>query len=254
MPSPALPAEDEKRAKSKFKLPAAFKRPGSRGSAGGGSAAGAGTEADLPSPTNGAGQAPGAAFDPVAALSGEWNGGASAGTASPDPSVGGVGSPSRLGSVASGPGAEPSAGGGGRGGSGVLLSDADLVDYPYLIDGDPQPAAFLLLCCADYLRLYSTGGCVFAAVGKLDGRWCCWGGRLCAGLQTAAPCHTVSVYLTCPTQNPSCADNVRLGDRSTQRKAAFEAPLAFAAPFMTVHGPGVVSIDAADALQVRTMG
>jgi hypothetical protein len=40
---------------------------------------------------------------------------------------------------------------------GEFLSQADLVDYPYLIDGDPTPAAYLLLCCADYLRLYPTG-------------------------------------------------------------------------------------------------
>lgn len=44
----------------------------------------------------------------------------------------------------------------GEGGA-ELLSQADLVDYPYLIDGDPTPAAYLLLCCADYLRIYSTG-------------------------------------------------------------------------------------------------
>ncbi len=46
------------------------------------------------------------------------------------------------------------------------------------------------------------------------------------------------------------AANIRLGDRSTERKASFEAPLCFAAPFMSVHGPGVVSVDASDALQV----
>jgi hypothetical protein len=40
---------------------------------------------------------------------------------------------------------------------GEFLSQADLLDYPYLIDGDPTPAAYLLLCCADYLRLYPTG-------------------------------------------------------------------------------------------------
>lgn len=49
---------------------------------------------------------------------------------------------------------------------------------------------------------------------------------------------------------PSPADHIRLGDRSTARKAAFEAPLAFAAPFMSVHGPGVASLDTADAVQV----
>ena len=38
-----------------------------------------------------------------------------------------------------------------------LLSEADYVDYPYLVDGEPCPAAYLLLCCADYLRIYPTG-------------------------------------------------------------------------------------------------
>lgn len=46
---------------------------------------------------------------------------------------------------------------------------------------------------------------------------------------------------------------MRLGDRSTLRKAAFEAPLCFAAAFMSVHGPGVVSVDASDALQVHSL-
>lgn len=49
---------------------------------------------------------------------------------------------------------------------------------------------------------------------------------------------------------PCPVANIRLGDRSTERKASFEAPLCFASPFMSVHGPGVVSVDASDALQV----
>lgn len=38
------------------------------------------------------------------------------------------------------------------------------MDYPYLVDAEPQPALYLLLCCQDYLRVYSTGEWV--------GGWC----------------------------------------------------------------------------------
>ena len=34
----------------------------------------------------------------------------------------------------------------------------DLTDYPYLVDSEPQPAAYVLLCTESYLRVYSTGG------------------------------------------------------------------------------------------------
>lgn len=140
------PAEEEKRAKSKFKLPAAFKRPSSRGQ----TAVGGGADADLASPsssTSGAGAS--GAFDPVGALQ-DFYGGASAGPASPDQSAG-MASPdgsNRGGGAGAGAGTQREA---------VLLSEADLVDYPYLVDGDPTPAAYLLLCCEDYLRLYPTG-------------------------------------------------------------------------------------------------
>jgi hypothetical protein len=52
---------------------------------------------------------------------------------------------------------------------------------------------------------------------------------------------------------PRAADNIRLGDRSTERKASFEAELVLAAPFMSVHGPGVASLDGADALQLHSL-
>lgn len=59
--------------------------------------------------------------------------------------------------------------------------------------------------------------------------------------------------LPCPAPPSLATDNVRLGDRSTERKASFEAGLCFAAPFMSVHGPGVASVDASDALQVHSL-
>lgn len=61
------------------------------------------------------------------------------------------------GQAASARGQQGAAGAAAGGGGAELLSQADLVDYPYLIDGDPTPAAYLLLCCVDYLRIYSTG-------------------------------------------------------------------------------------------------
>lgn len=134
--APSTLAEDAQRGKSgKFKLPTAFKRPGSRSAAAGG-------EAGASSP--GGSAHGGASFDPVAAL-GEFYGGS--GPPSPDAwerSGGGGGD------------VQPQ-GGAGQPADGGLLSDADLIDYPFLIDGDPTPAAYLLLCCADYLRLYPTG-------------------------------------------------------------------------------------------------
>ncbi len=39
----------------------------------------------------------------------------------------------------------------------VLWVQGDLIDYPYLIDAEPTPASYLLLCTEDYLRVYSTG-------------------------------------------------------------------------------------------------
>ena len=135
-------AEEPKRGKGgKFKLPAAFKRPGSRGAA-------AGPEPDATSPSSSA-QGAALGFDPVAAM-GEFYGGS--GPPSPDPWAG---PPS--------PDARPGGGGsqvpgGANTAGGALLSEADLIDYPFLIDGDPTPAAYLLLACADYLRLYPAGG------------------------------------------------------------------------------------------------
>ncbi len=83
----------------------------------------------------------------MAAL-GEFNGGS--GPPSPDPWAGDGG--------AGGEAQQQQQGGNaGEPAGGALLSDADLIDYPFLIDGDPTPAAYLLLCCADYLRLYPTG-------------------------------------------------------------------------------------------------
>ncbi|EFN53326.1 hypothetical protein CHLNCDRAFT_137041 [Chlorella variabilis] len=207
--------EEEKKAKAtKFKLPKAFQRPGSRGSqaatpapAAAGAGGDAGEAGDLPSPgsdagsgsvfaaasaAGGSGQS-GGEFDPVNALQDFYGPGAGP---APGADPASPGSPTLSAGLQSPPGS--------RSGGGELLSQADLVDYPYLIDGDPTPAAYLLLCCADYLRLYP-------------------------------------------------ADNVRLGDRSTERKASFEAGLCFAAPFMSVHGPGVASVDASDALQVHSL-
>ena len=63
-------------------------------------------------------------------------------------------------------------------------------------------------------------------------------------------CPPPSASTLSPPNHPA-ADNVRLGDRSTLRKASFETPLCFAAPFMSTYGPGVASVDASDALQVR---
>ena len=56
----------------------------------------------------------------------------------------------------------------------LLLSEADYVDYPYLVDGEPCPAAYLLLCCANYLRVYPT------SERAREGRPCC---RPCCPLQ-----------------------------------------------------------------------
>lgn len=159
MPAPFLlpTAEDEKRASRKFRLPAAFKRPGSRGGGG---------DADLASPSSTASGGAGGAFDPAAALSEFYGAGGASAPPSPDlASVPGSGAASPDSSRA-GPAAAPggSAPGAGRSGSAAaapaLLSDGDLVDYPYLVDGDPTPAAYLLLVCADYLRLYPAGGWV----------------------------------------------------------------------------------------------
>lgn len=171
LPCPAA-AEDEKRAARKFRLPAAFKRPGSRG---------AGGEADLASPTStasgGAGGAgSGGMFDPTAALAEFYGAGGASGPPSPDPGAApgsSATSPdgSRAGAVTAGAGAVGSARGGGGTAAAApspMLSEGELVDYPYLVDGDPTPAAYLLLACADYLRLYPTGGWV----GRLGGGWC----------------------------------------------------------------------------------
>jgi hypothetical protein len=165
-------AEEEKKAKRQFKLPKAFQRPGSRGSAAdkataaaAAAAAQAVPDADLPSPTSEAGSSHAAASGAAAAPAGGagaggqpvsashqqddfYGGGADGGEdpASPASPTAGT-SPLR----------DAYHGARGGGGGGDLLSQADLVDYPYLIDGDPTPAAYLLLCCADYLRLYTTG-------------------------------------------------------------------------------------------------
>ncbi|PSC76739.1 R-Tomsyn-like family [Micractinium conductrix] len=186
-------ADEEKRQRSKFKLPKAFQglKPRQADAASGAGAPPA--DAGLPhSPTSsdasaarpgGETAAAGGPFDPVGALQ-EFYGGAGSPPLSP-----GLPSPRGL---------------AGAAGAGELLSEADLLDYPYLVDGDPSPATYLLLACADYLRVYT-------------------------------------------------ADNVRLGDRSTLRKASFETPLCFAAPFMSTYGPGVASVDASDALQVHSL-
>lgn len=42
----------------------------------------------------------------------------------------------------------------------ALLDQVDAVDYPYLQESEPAPAAHVLLATASYLRIYSTGGCV----------------------------------------------------------------------------------------------
>ncbi len=60
----------------------------------------------------------------------------------------------------------------------MLLAQGDLIDYPYLIDAEPTPAAYLLLCTEDYLRVYSTGaaggvpGCKLVSVGCRFGATC----------------------------------------------------------------------------------
>lgn len=180
-------ADEEKRqaGRGKFKLPKAFHGLKHKGGAGGGP--GEGGEADLPSPTNSdqsafAARAGEAAHDLIMPLH-DFAGAQPASPTSPAPS-----SPdAALGQQPRGSGAGTRLG--AAGGNGELLSQADLVDYQYLVDGDPTPAAYVLLCCDDYLRLYA-------------------------------------------------ADNIRLGDRSTERKASFEAPLCFAASFMSTHGPG----------------
>ncbi|KAL4431642.1 hypothetical protein ABPG77_001484 [Micractinium sp. CCAP 211/92] len=205
-------AEEEKRQRSKFKLPKAFQRgPNPRQQQG--SQQGEGPEGDLPSPTSSDASAalaaaaprgsgsPDPSSDPVGALQ-DFYGPASPASPSLSASLGLGADMDGLAAAARGQQGAACAPA-GEGGA-ELLSQADLVDYPYLIDGDPTPAAYLLLCCADYLRIYST-------------------------------------------------DNIRLGDRSTERKASFEAALAFASPFMSTHGPGVVSVDASDALQVHSL-
>ncbi|KAL4458921.1 hypothetical protein ABPG75_013786 [Micractinium tetrahymenae] len=211
-------AEEEKRQRSKFKLPKAFQRGPNPRQQQGQLGQGEGPEGDLPSPTSSDASAAVAApaprgsgaldpgFDPVGALQ-DFYGPASPGSPSLSASLGSPADPAGLAALRERPGvagAGVAAAAEGGGGAGEVLSQADLVDYPYLIDGDPTPAAYLLLCCADYLRIYST-------------------------------------------------DNIRLGDRSTERKASFEAPLVFASPFMSTHGPGVASVDASDALQVHSL-
>jgi hypothetical protein len=113
--------------------------PTQQASAGGGDAA-AGT-----APGGEPGAAHGTGFNPVAALHDFYGGSARAGATSPH-------LPSRPSSAE-----HDDEGVSGGGGGGELLSAADLVDYPYLVDGDPTPAAYLLLACADYLRIYATG-------------------------------------------------------------------------------------------------
>ncbi len=48
----------------------------------------------------------------------------------------------------------------------------------------------------------------------------------------------------------SPAENVRLGDRTTERKASEDPPLVAAGIFMSVHGPGVVTVSSDGALAV----
>jgi hypothetical protein len=48
----------------------------------------------------------------------------------------------------------------------------------------------------------------------------------------------------------ACAGNVRLGDRTTARKASEETPLLAAGVFMSVHGPGIITVSSDSALAV----
>lgn len=49
------------------------------------------------------------------------------------------------------------------------------------------------------------------------------------------------------------AENIRLGDRSTERKASFDLPLCFAGVFRSVHGPGVASVGVGGELAVHSL-
>lgn len=71
---------------------------------------------------------------------------------------------------------------------------------------------------------------------------------------------TYPLLLAAPTQscfpalaNAHFAENVRIGDRSTERKASEESPLVFAGVFQSVNGPGVVTVSADGALAVRVL-
>lgn len=49
------------------------------------------------------------------------------------------------------------------------------------------------------------------------------------------------------------AESARLGDRTTDRKARLDPPAAFAATFLSVRGPGVVSVSRDGILQVHSV-
>lgn len=164
-------AEEEKRQRSKFKLPKAFQRAPNPRQQQGQQSQGEGLEGDLNSPTSSDASAAAAVataapasgsgsldprFDPVGALQ-DFYGPGSPASPSLSASLGLAADAEGL--TAAARGQRGAAGAAAAGGGAELLSQADLVDYPYLIDGDPTAASYLLLCCADYLRIYSTGGC-----------------------------------------------------------------------------------------------